>query len=52
MEASKFAAKLPEDEPSEDADAWLDEIEEPEEAPAEMHEYFDHIARRRTMLCS
>ena len=44
MEASKFAAKLPEDEPSEDADAWLDEIEEPEEAPAEVHEYFDHIA--------
>ena len=27
-EASKFAAKLPEDEPSEDVDAWLDEIEE------------------------
>ena len=30
--------------PAEDADAWLEEIEEPEEAPAEIHEYFDHIA--------
>ena len=44
VEASKFAAKLPEDEPSEDSEAWLEEIKEPEEAPAEVHEYFDHIA--------
>lgn len=45
METSKFAAKLPKDEPSEDADAWLDEAaEETVEAPAEVHEYFDHIA--------
>ena len=39
VETSKFAAKLPADEPAEDADAWL-----AEEAPAEVHEYFDHIA--------
>ncbi len=48
VETSKFAAKLPEDAPSEDADAWLEEgaeaEEEPDEAPAEVHEYFDHIA--------
>ena len=41
-ETAKFAAKLPEDEQTEDADAWLGE--EDEEAPAEIHEYFDHIA--------
>jgi DNA primase len=48
VETSKFAAKLPADAPSEDADAWLEEDaedeEEPDEAPAEVHEYFDHIA--------
>ena len=46
VETSKFAAKLPADAPTEDADAWLDEDEEDEveEAPAEVHEYFDHIA--------
>jgi DNA primase len=48
VETSKFAAKLPADAPTEDADAWLDEAEdeegEVEEAPAEVHEYFDHIA--------
>ena len=48
VETSKFAAKLPEDAPSEDTDAWLEEgaedEEEPDEAPAEVHEYFDHIA--------
>ena len=46
MEVAKFAAKLPEDEPSGDADAWLEEdsAEEAVEAPAEVHEYFDHIA--------
>jgi DNA primase len=48
VETSKFAAKLPADAPTEDADAWLDEAEdeegEAEEAPAEVHEYFDHIA--------
>ena len=46
METAKFAAKLPEDEPSGDADAWLEEdsAEEAVEAPAEVHEYFDHIA--------
>lgn len=42
VEVEKFAAKLPEDEPSDDPDAWLDETET--EAPAEVHEYFDHIA--------
>ena len=41
LEASKFLAKLPEDAPSEDKDAWLEE--EVEEAPAEIHEYFDHL---------
>ena len=41
LEASKFSAKLPEDAPSEDKDAWLEE--EAEEAPAEIHEYFDHL---------
>ena len=49
VETSKFAAKLPEDAPSEGSDAWLeesgeDEEEAPVEAPAEVHEYFDHIA--------
>jgi DNA primase len=45
METAKFAAKLPADEPTEDADAWLEEAaEEVAEAPAEVHEYFDHIA--------
>ena len=44
VEADKFAAQLPEDEPTEDADAWLDDMPEAEEAPAEVHEYFDHIA--------
>jgi len=44
VETSKFAAKLPADAPTEDADAWLDEEGEAEEAPAEVHEYFDHIA--------
>ena len=32
---------MPEDAPSEDKDAWLEE--EAEEAPAEIHEYFDHL---------
>ena len=41
IEADKFAAKLPEDEPTEDPDAWL---EEAVDAPAEVHEYFDHIS--------
>jgi DNA primase len=50
IETVKFAAKLPADEPAEDADAWLDNGEEAgaeaeaEEAPADVHEYFDHIA--------
>ena len=44
VEVEKFAAQLPEDQPTEDADAWLDEMKEGEEAPAEVHEYFDHIA--------
>ena len=44
IDAEKFAAQLPEDEPSEGADAWLDEMDDGEEAPAEVHEYFDHIA--------
>ena len=46
VETAKFAAKLPEDEPSQDADAWLEDApaEEQAEAPAEVHEYFDHIA--------
>ena len=46
VETAKFAAKLPEDAPSEDSDAWLEESAEEaaEEAPAEVHEYFDHIA--------
>ncbi len=44
VEVEKFAAQLPEDQPTEDADAWLDEMKEDEEAPAEVHEYFDHIA--------
>ena len=43
IEAGKFAAQLPEDEPTEDADAWLDDME-PKKAPTEVHEYFDHIA--------
>lgn len=42
MEVGKFAASLPEDEESEDPEAWLEEGFE-EEAPAEVHEYFDHI---------
>lgn len=48
IETVKFAAKLPADEPTEDADAWLDNGEgaggEAEAAPADVHEYFDHIA--------
>ena len=44
IDAAKFAAQLPEDEPVEDADAWLEGMDEAEEAPAEVHEYFDHIA--------
>ena len=47
IEVGKFAAQLPEDEPTEDADAWLDDMET-EEAPAEVHEYFDHIAELKT----
>ena len=47
IEAGKFAAQLPEDEPTEDADAWLEDMET-EEAPAEVHEYFDHIAELKT----
>jgi len=43
IEVAKFAAQLPEDEPAEDSDAWLEDMED-EEAPAEIHEYFDHIA--------
>ena len=43
VEAAKFAAKLPEDEGEESADAWLEDMEE-ETAPAEIQEYFDHIA--------
>ena len=42
VETAKFAAKLPEDAPSEGSEAWLEEGAE--EAPAEVHEYFDHIA--------
>ena len=47
IEVSKFAAKLSTDEPAtEDKDAWIDEMEdkEPEAAPAEVQEYFDHLA--------
>tara|TARA_B100001559_G_C16121536_1_gene448739 strand:- start:142 stop:624 length:483 start_codon:yes stop_codon:yes gene_type:complete len=46
VETAKFAAKLPEDAPSEGSEAWLEEgaEEAAEEAPAEVHEYFDHIA--------
>ena len=44
VEAGKFAATLPEDEPTEDKEAWLEEGFESAEAPAEVHEYFDHIA--------
>ena len=46
VETAKFAAKLPEDAPSEGSEAWLEEAAEEaaEEAPAEVHEYFDHIA--------
>lgn len=43
IEAEKFAATLPEDEEPADKDAWLDDGFENEEAPAEVHEYFDHI---------
>ena len=43
IEAKKFAATLPEDEEPADKDAWLDDGFENEEAPAEVHEYFDHI---------
>ncbi len=43
VEAAKFAAKLPEDKPSEDPEAWLED-DDAAEAPAEVHEYFDHIA--------
>ncbi|MDP6870450.1 MAG: DNA primase DnaG [Candidatus Poseidoniaceae archaeon] len=42
LEADKFAANLPAEAESESKDAWLEEDEE--EAPAEIHEYFDHIA--------
>ena len=46
VETAKFAAKLPVDAPSEGSEAWLEEAAEEaaEEAPAEVHEYFDHIA--------
>mgnify|MGYP003322314494 CR=1 FL=1 len=44
VEVGKFAAQLPADQPTEDADAWLDDMKENEKAPAEVHEYFDHIA--------
>ena len=44
IDAAKFAAQLPEDAPTEDADAWLEGMDSNEEAPAEVHEYFDHIA--------
>jgi DNA primase len=47
LEVKKFAAKLSADEPVVvDKDAWLEgmEPEELEEAPAEVQEYFDHIA--------
>ncbi len=46
IEASKFAAKLSKDEPaSGEKDTWADEMEnnEPETAPAEVQEYFDHL---------
>ena len=46
IEASKFAAKLSKDEPaSEEKDAWIEEMgnKEPETAPAEVQEYFDHL---------
>ncbi len=43
VEAAKFAAKLPEDGGEKSADAWLEDMEE-ETAPAEIQEYFDHIA--------
>ena len=45
IEASKFAANLPTDAEKVDKDAWLEDVEdfESEEAPAEIHEYFDHI---------
>jgi len=43
IEAAKFAAKLPEEEPGNaDKDAWIDEMEE-QTAPAEVQEYFDHL---------
>ena len=49
-EASKFAANLPADAEKTDKDAWLEDVEsfEPAEAPAEIHEYFDHIEALKT----
>ena len=43
IEAGKFASALPKDEETEDKEAWLEDGFEAEEAPAEVHEYFDHI---------
>lgn len=43
IEAGKFASSLPKDEETEDPEAWLEDGFEAEEAPAEVHEYFDHI---------
>ncbi|CAI8161644.1 MAG: DNA primase [Methanobacteriota archaeon] len=46
IEVSKFAAKLPADEPAEqNKDAWMEGMEdvEIESAPAEVQEYFDHL---------
>ncbi|MBS74128.1 MAG: hypothetical protein CMA91_07795 [Euryarchaeota archaeon] len=43
IEAGKFASSLPKDEETEDKEAWLEDGFEAEEAPAEVHEYFDHI---------
>lgn len=43
IEAGKFASSLPKDDETEDKEAWLEDGFEAEEAPAEVHEYFDHI---------
>ena len=43
IEAGKFASSLPKDEETEDPEAWLEDGFEADEAPAEVHEYFDHI---------
>ena len=43
IEAEKFASSLPKDEETEDKEAWLEDGFEAEEAPAEVHEYVDHI---------